>query len=55
MTEQMNALVLLQTPGNEWKPGPKTWHPVEVKSVPVPTATAGTWAVCCVAVHTHTR
>ncbi|BGP57626.1 hypothetical protein JCM8202_001001 [Rhodotorula sphaerocarpa] len=40
MTEQMNALVLLQTPGNEWKPGPKTWHPVEVKSVPVPTATA---------------
>ncbi|KWU43914.1 NAD(P)-binding protein [Rhodotorula sp. JG-1b] len=37
MPEQMQALVLVKTSGDEWKPGPKTWHPIQVKDVPVPT------------------
>lgn len=42
MPEQMQALVLVKTAGDEWKPGPKTWHPIEVKDVPVPTPNEGT-------------
>lgn len=41
MPEQMQALVLVKTSGDEWKPGPKTWHPIQVKDVPVPTPNEG--------------
>jgi hypothetical protein len=41
MPEQMQALVLVKTSGDEWKPGPKTWHPIQVKDVPVPTPKEG--------------
>ncbi|GAA6050391.1 hypothetical protein JCM3770_004014 [Rhodotorula araucariae] len=37
----MKGLVLLTTPGSDWKPGPKTWHPVEVQDLPVPTPAQG--------------
>ncbi|POY76375.1 hypothetical protein BMF94_0572 [Rhodotorula taiwanensis] len=36
MPDKMDALVLLKTDGDDWKPGPKTWHPVEVRSLPIP-------------------
>lgn len=42
MPEQMQALVLVKTAGDEWKPGPKTWHPIQVKDVAVPTPNEGT-------------
>ncbi|TNY18484.1 hypothetical protein DMC30DRAFT_426415 [Rhodotorula diobovata] len=33
----MKGLVLHKTAGDDWKPGPKTWHPVSVEELPVPT------------------
>ncbi|GAA5910240.1 hypothetical protein JCM6882_001783 [Rhodosporidiobolus microsporus] len=32
----MRSLTLHSTDGNDWKPGPKTWHPVKVEDVPTP-------------------
>ncbi|KPV73848.1 uncharacterized protein RHOBADRAFT_65310 [Rhodotorula graminis WP1] len=35
----MKGLVLQKTSGDQWKPGPQTWHPVSVEELPVPTPT----------------
>ncbi|BGP26935.1 hypothetical protein JCM10295v2_005897 [Rhodotorula toruloides] len=35
--EQMKGLTLHRTEGDDWKPGPKTWHPIKVEELSVPT------------------
>ncbi|KAK4336124.1 hypothetical protein RTBOTA2_004904 [Rhodotorula toruloides] len=37
LPEQMKGLTLHKTAGDDWKPGPKTWHPIKVEELAVPT------------------
>lgn len=39
--DRMKGLALHRTEGDDWKPGPKTWHPIKVEELAVPTPKDG--------------